>query len=330
MKNSLETRLGIFFALALVVAVVILEMVGATDIFKRGYPVYSIFKNVQELKKGDLVKVAGVEVGRVEDIQLTDSRAKVTMKIQGRHAIKTDSKAVLKFTGLMGQNFISIEGGTPTAPNVEPGGSLEAAVQPDLSTLMTKLESVATGVEGLTKSFSSENLSTLLGPVNDFLRQNSTNLSAIVSNTAQVSYQVAEGKGTIGKLIYDDRLYNESLATVSSLNVAAGEARTLLTQAQGTINKANSIVDQINSGQGNLGRLIKDEALYQQATNSMGTLSQILQKINNGQGSVGQLINSQSFLNNAKLTLQKLDKATEGLEDQGPLTVLGIAVNNLF
>jgi hypothetical protein len=35
-------------------------------------------------------------------------------------------------------------------------------------------------------------------------------------------------------------------------------------------------------------------------------------------------------MRNIKMTLQKLDKATEGLEDQGPLSVLGIVVNNLF
>ena len=38
----------------------------------------------------------------------------------------------------------------------------------------------------------------------------------------------------------------------------------------------------------------------------------------------------QSFLNNAKLTLQKVEKATESLEDQGPLTVLGTIIGSLF
>jgi phospholipid/cholesterol/gamma-HCH transport system substrate-binding protein len=45
---------------------------------------------------------------------------------------------------------------------------------------------------------------------------------------------------------------------------------------------------------------------------------------------VGKLINEPELYKNAKMTLQKLDKATEGLEDQGPLSVIGILVNNLF
>ena len=62
----------------------------------------------------------------------------------------------------------------------------------------------------------------------------------------------------------------------------------------------------------------------------MTNLREILQKMNRGEGRVGKLINDDSLFKNAKLSLQKLEKATEGLEDQGPLSVLGIAVNSLF
>jgi phospholipid/cholesterol/gamma-HCH transport system substrate-binding protein len=62
----------------------------------------------------------------------------------------------------------------------------------------------------------------------------------------------------------------------------------------------------------------------------MTNLKEILQKINRGDGSVGKLVNDDSLIKNLKVTLQKLDKATEGLEDQGPLSVLGIVANSLF
>jgi phospholipid/cholesterol/gamma-HCH transport system substrate-binding protein len=62
----------------------------------------------------------------------------------------------------------------------------------------------------------------------------------------------------------------------------------------------------------------------------MANLKEITGKINKGDGTVGKLINDQEFYRNAKLTLQKVDKATEGLEDQGPLSVLGILVGQLF
>src|SRR5205085_5462207 len=102
------------------------------------------------------------------------------------------------------------------------------------------------------------------------------------------------------------------------------------TQIKVAVAGARKMVDQVNSGQGTVGKLLHDEQLYNETTASMTNLKEILQKINQGQGSVGKIINDQDLYKNAKLTLQKLDKATEGLEDQGPLSVLGIVVNKLF
>src|SRR5438477_736648 len=255
------------------------------------------------------------------------------MKIKGKYKIKTDAKAAIKFTGLMGQNFVSIEDGSPEAPWIEKGEppqTLQTVEQPDLSAMMAKLENVATGVQELTKSFSPEKLSGLLGPITDFMKQNTNNLATIPYNTRVVTEQITQGKGTIGRLINEDTLYNSALSTVSSLQLAAGEAKTLISDAHGMIGQARDIVDQVHAGKGTLGMLAKDETLYKETTATMSQAREILEKINRAQGSVGKLINDDSFLKNAKMSLQKLDKATEGLEDQGPLSVLGILVNNLF
>jgi phospholipid/cholesterol/gamma-HCH transport system substrate-binding protein len=90
------------------------------------------------------------------------------------------------------------------------------------------------------------------------------------------------------------------------------------------------MIEGVQSGKGTLGLLLKDDKLYTETSTAMTNLREIMQKINRGQGSVGRLVNDESLFKNAKLTLQKLDKATESLEDQGPLSVLGMAVGTLF
>src|SRR3954462_4123296 len=125
MKNTLETRLGIFFALALIAAVVILELAGTRDLFHKGFRVRARFDNIQELKVGDSVRMAGVEVGHVEKIQLATNRVEVVLNIDKRTAVKTDSKVAIKFVGLMGQNYVSINFGSPDAPRAEPGTLLD-------------------------------------------------------------------------------------------------------------------------------------------------------------------------------------------------------------
>jgi phospholipid/cholesterol/gamma-HCH transport system substrate-binding protein len=323
MKNSLESRLGIFVALAVVAAVVIIEMLGGPEHFMRGYHLSTLFDNVQELKVGDRVKMAGVEVGRVEKILLEGEKARVIMKMKRNAQVRTDSIATVKFTGLMGQNFVSLDFGSPGAPLATDNAQLESREQPDLSVVMAKIDDVASGVQNLTKSFSGLKIDELLGPFIDFMKDNRAPLTATISNINSVTHQVAQGQGTVGRLIYEDQLYNSALLTVSNL-------QSTLADAQVTVAHAREVVDQINAGQGTVGKLVKDDTLYKETTAFMTNMKEISQKINEGQGSVGKLINDQEFYKNAKLTLQKLDKATEGLEDQGPLSVLGIAVNSLL
>ncbi len=324
MKNTLETRLGLFFALCFIVTVVILEMVGVAEYFKPGYRIHADFKAVQELKPGDLVKMAGVEVGRVDQVALTNEQVRVTMKIRRPEAqIKTDSKAAIKFTGLMGQNFVAIDFGTASSPKAADGAVLATIEQSDLSSLMNKLESVAGEVQVLRKDLSTENLASLLGPVTHFMEQNSNHLGAILSNVRKVSDQVAEGKGTVGKLLFDDSLYTLAFSTVGGVQAGVAELRAVASDARG-------IIADINSGKGNLGLMVRDDALYREATNTLFNVREIAQKVNGGQGTVGKLVNDDSFYKNVKVSLQKLDKAAEGLEDQGPLSVLGIAIGTLF
>ncbi|HWI56843.1 MAG TPA: MCE family protein, partial [Bacillota bacterium] len=229
----------------------------------------------------------------------------------------------VKFTGLMGQNFVSLDFGSRTAPKATEGTILSTVEQPDMSAIMTKIDNVATGVENLTKSFTGDKIDNLLGPFTDFLKANRVPLTMTIANMQAISSQIAKGEGTVGKLIYDQSLYNSAMTTVSNLNDATSEIKL-------TVADARKVVDQVNSGQGTVGKLLHDEALYRETTTSMTNLKEILQKINQGQGTVGKIVNDQELYKNAKLTLQKLDKATEGLEDQGPLSVMGILVNNLF
>src|SRR5215471_9866939 len=325
MRNTLETRLGIFVALAVIAAVLILEIVGGVERFQRGYELKAAFNTIQDLKEGDRVKMAGVDVGRVEKIGLdeTNNKVLVTMKLRNNVQVRVDSVATIKFTGLMGQNFVALDFGSRGAPLASPGTLLASAEQPDLSAMMAKLDNVATGVENLTKSFTGDKIDNLLGPFTDFLKANRVPLTTAIANLQAVSSEIAAGKGTVGKLIYDESLYDSASAAVTGFEDAA-------TEIESTVADARKVIAQINAGEGTVGKLLHDETLYRETTTSMTNLKEILQKINQGQGTIGKIVNNQELYNNAKLTLQKLDQATEGLEDQGPLSVLGTAVGKLF
>lgn len=332
MKNTLETRLGIFFALAMCAAVLLVETIGGTGFFRKGYPVTAAFKSVQDLKVGDPVKLAGVRIGSVSDITLTNDLVQVTMKIERDKQIRTTSKAKIKFAGLMGQNFVEMDFGSPDGLPIDPtvGGTVETVEQPDLSALMARLNNVAKGIEDVTKSINPTGLQDILGPLSDFMRDNSTNISAIFGNARVISGQIAQGKGTLGLLVMDDTLYHDAVHTVETLGKSTDQIDSLIGDAREVMAGAKTTVTNLNAGKGTLGLLLTDDALYRDTTTAMDNLKEIMQKINRGQGTVGKLVNEENFLSTLKLTLQKVEKATDSLEDQGPLSVIGMAVGHLF
>ena len=325
MKNTLETRLGMFVAVIVVAAFFIMFTIGGFERFQAGLRVDALFQNAQELKLGDRVKLAGVEVGKIENIALDpeQNKVRVTMKLQPKTPVKADTVARIQFAGLMGQNFVSLDFGSEPSALATNGTTLLSAEQADLGAIMQKLDTVASGLEEMTKSFSGEKIDSLMGPLISFVQDNREPLTATIANLRSSSDQIASGQGTVGKLIYDDALYNTALVTVSNLQTTSDEIKAAVAEAK-------AIVNSVQAGEGTLGKLVTDEKLYAETTASMSHLREILQKINEGQGTIGKLVNEMEFYKNAKLTLQKLDKATEGLEDQGPLSVLGILANNLF
>ena len=320
MKNSLETKLGIFVAVTILAVVLIIETLGSADFFSRGYQVSARFDSAQDLKVGDHVKMAGVEIGRVDKIALAENKVNVVMKLRPDAVVKTDSKATIKFTGLMGQNFVAIGFGSPDAPKVEPGAILETTEQPDLSAIMAKLDDAAAGIKRVGDSFSGDKIDNLVGPLTAFIKQNSAPITATIANIKNVSSQIASGEGTVGKLIYDQALYNSALVTVSNLQDTT-------TSAKDMISSAKIMMTDVSAGKGTIGKLLTDETLYKATTASMTNLNSILQKVNQGDGTLGKLVNNKEFYDNAKLSLQKLDKAADSLEDTGPLSVIGIMAN---
>ena len=344
MRNSLETRLGLFFALVVVAGFIMFELAGGGKWFLRGQEVRALFRSAGDLKVGDPVKLAGIPVGRVSDVRLASQSVEVVMKLDANADLRTDSVAQIRFTGMMGQNYVGIDFGSENAPRLVTGGLLKAKESADLAQVFEKLNGVADGVQAMTKSFSGDQLGQLLGPIAEVVKDNQPRINALMSNFVALSTDLTQGKGTVGKLLKDESLYTSALATVTNVNTLSLEARGIVAKADGMFAKADEmladtrglvgdvrkVVGGIDRGEGTLGKLLKDESLARETTIAMTNLREIMEKINRGQGTVGKVVNDDTLLRNVKLTLQKVDKATEGLEDAGPLSVLGTLIQTLF
>ncbi len=122
-KYTMEISVGVFVLITLLCVGYLTIQLGQMQ-FMGGnyYTINARFNNVAGLGEGNEVRVSGVQVGRVQDIELKDKlyRVNVSMGIKKELKLSKDSSASIKTSGLIGDKYISITpGGSPD--NLKPG-----------------------------------------------------------------------------------------------------------------------------------------------------------------------------------------------------------------
>jgi phospholipid/cholesterol/gamma-HCH transport system substrate-binding protein len=119
---------------------------------------------------------------------------------------------------------------------------------------------------------------------------------------------IESGKGSLGKLVKDDTLYNETREAMSGIR---------------------NMSKRISEGQGTLGKLVNDETMYRDMQGAVASLNGIMKKVERGEGTLGKLVNDESLYFTAKDSLKKMGKAADQLQEQGPLSIIGIGIQAL-
>lgn len=139
-KDSLELVVGVFVLLGLGCLAYLAIHLGKMEIMGSGYQVLVNFDNISGLRKGAAVEVAGVEVGRVESLQLSpadQANANVTLRLESGLKLHDDAIASIRTKGIIGDKFIKLSPGS-SEKLIPPGGKIretEAAI--DLEELIS-------------------------------------------------------------------------------------------------------------------------------------------------------------------------------------------------
>ena len=111
-KGKVELGVGIFVLIGLGCLIYLAVHLGKMEVFGQGYQVSASFDNISGLKTGAAVEVAGVEVGRVENIMVTpDNRAKLQLSINPDIILKEDAIASIRTKGIIGDKYIKLSPG---------------------------------------------------------------------------------------------------------------------------------------------------------------------------------------------------------------------------
>jgi phospholipid/cholesterol/gamma-HCH transport system substrate-binding protein len=343
MNNAQQSvRVGFFFLLGVALIWVTFETLNGGHFFEeKGYKLIAGFDDLKELKAGDEVRMAGVKIGTVEKTQLNalsapepssaaipPSAASAILRIDTKVKIAKDATAAIVQSGLLGGNYLAVTMGTAGAPTLNDGDQIATTVTPDFNSIMKDIGDLGHKLDGALSSLSTAFNGTdkdggLFQKLDKMVTENRDKVSATMSNLQDITTKVNQGQGTLGKLINDPDLHDQLLAAVAEIKDTAAQAKVFVANAQG-------IMDQIKSGKGALGEIVYDQQTADNIKASIQNVRDVSDKLAKGEGTLGKLINDDSLYTTAQNTLNKADRAIDGLNDSGPITAVGIAANALF
>ena len=318
-----EQRIGIFFIVGLALLVLAIELTVGVGLFRRRYPLFATFRDVQGLDAGADVRLAGIRAGRVEGMKIEGDMVRVELAIESDLEVKKDSIARLDFRALSGERFVALSLGTPTAERAKPGDTLVGETPASFSDVVDQLSGVADSVSDLATGLN-ENAERLLTNLADLVEENRNALGTTAQNLASITGKLDRGTGTLGLLLNDPTLYDRATAAMGDV--------------QQSVQDLGRVASDLADGKGTLGKLLtQDDGLYDQVRDTMASLEatsrnaeELTANLRAGEGTVGKALTDDSLYNEAQDTLRTVNRATQSVEDQAPISILGTIATSLF
>jgi len=265
-----DFRVGLFVTAGFVLAMTVIFMLGGEDrMFERHYGIYANFDSVSGLRIGAPVQVAGLRVGYVDKINmpttLEERRLTVIMRVQSRFQalIRGDSIATIETQGLLGDKYIYISMGSEEQPVIADGGIVSSEETASIFALADKAGAIMDDIGKAAESVS-ELLTSVKGPKGE------GDLKASIKSLRNTIEQVEKGKGLLHGLIYDPKggqMISDLADTLAATrDIATGADKTgtagLITNLRSASADLKQILDGVRRGEGTLGKLVTDPALY--------------------------------------------------------------------
>ncbi|HYT76532.1 MAG TPA: MlaD family protein [Vicinamibacterales bacterium] len=287
-----ELKVGVMAVAALALtAALIIAVGGASGFAWQRYSLNTKFDNVQGLKTGATVRVAGVEVGKVTKVELSGTGVEVglALKKENQARVTTDSRASIGAMSLLGEPLIDVSPATTGTP-LKDGDFLPSRRPPAQFSQMA--DTASQGLEEAT---------------------------ALLKD-------IRGGKGTVGKLFTDEALYHEFNAFIASANAVTDS----LNRGRGTLGKLTNdpkaydqlnaamanlqeMTRRINAGEGSLGQLLKDDKLAKSLSAASGNIEQVSGRLNRGDNTAGKLLTERELYDRLNSTVSRLDELTKNL-----------------
>jgi phospholipid/cholesterol/gamma-HCH transport system substrate-binding protein len=314
-----ELKVGLISIAAIALAMLLIFSMGsAGGFFWQQYSLKILFDDVAGLKSGAPVRIAGVPVGSVSDLQFVGDRVEVIVELDKEHQrrVTTNSRATLGSVSLLGEGAVDLTSSSEGTPIPEWG------YVPTGRQASTFNEVAATAADGIAEATSLlKDIRTGRGTIGQFFTNDALyrDLSSLVGSAERLTLRISEGEGTLGRLTSDDTLYKEINASVRDLNAITTRIRNgegslgkflhdpaLANSLTATSQNIEGVTDKLNRGEGTAGRLLNETVLYDRLNATVAQLERFTATLNASEGTVGQLLNDKQLYENMNQTVLEL------------------------
>lgn len=241
-----ETVVGIF-VVAIMAALLAMVLIVAQQegLFQDYVPYQAVFKNVSGLKSGSEVHLAGVTVGNVKQVTISeDGNIVVNFEVVKKYSdnIRENSQASIGFQGLLGDKSLELTVGSADKAPVPPSGKITAVEPMQVTELLGR---IGPGLDNLDK------ILTNLVAITDEIKHPDSDFNKTLDELGEIISKINAGKGSLGLFINDPKLYQDSIQAMTA---------------------ASKFMTAMEQGQGLLGTLMTDPAFKNQVQQTLGHL----------------------------------------------------------
>jgi phospholipid/cholesterol/gamma-HCH transport system substrate-binding protein len=203
-ERSIEVKVGVLILVSLVILGGFVFIMGGVS-FEKKYVVYADFDNPGGLQAGAPVRMAGIKVGKVEDLSFRSAqvdpktgkralvRVKAAIESRFREAIHDDADFYVTTQGVLGEQFLAIQPGSIDKPLLQEGAAVRGIDPPRLDLFLAKafelLETAVTGIRNNRELISdiATNTAGLLKGLNSLVTDNKDRVNRIITNLEALS-----------------------------------------------------------------------------------------------------------------------------------------------
>jgi phospholipid/cholesterol/gamma-HCH transport system substrate-binding protein len=281
-----EVQVGIFVLAGILAVLAALFILTDPGTFRGRYYVTTIVRDAGGIRARDPVQLAGVNIGRVDDLKLTGQGVRMRLEIEGKYHFPDDSKVRLTAKGLLGEMVADVLPGRSRTP-AEEGDVLASADQDQgLSGTAQDLAGTAKQVGGRADTLlaranlllsqeaigsvhtSAAELQSMLGSLQALAADQRVQLAALSSSLRRSAAGI-EGAATRPELA-------RAIARTDTLTARLDVATSQLSQASASM---AVVMGRMERGEGTLGKLSKDDSLYNNLNSAVTNLSQLTNDI---------------------------------------------------